>query len=406
MNTSLNPNLPLPISFLSKSLALGVSVWIVVTFSIIAGELNAQNTLPTLPHSGVITVPAKPVRTLPGKGTHLITLESGTKYAGRIDYEGSERLIMTRRNGRIAFIDLEDIDKRKMVENGFSPQTSHQLRVKLQKEFGSKYEVSLTKHFVVVHPPGDYQKWAVPFEELYERFKNYFRSRGMILDEPEFPMVAIVLRTRKEFDRMVAKKKGFGFSVVGYYAYHSNRLIAYQQDHRYRDAEDDWIETMATIVHEAVHQTAANTGVHSRLFPNPLWTVEGLATMFEAKGINNYFKYSDYNSRINFDQLKILKKAYENGAMKGTVRDLIASDNLFRSGNAALAYSSSWGLSFYLSQQEPTRYVQYLEKLQDDKETASVGSANRIKYFEQTFGPIKRIEGAMERFIKGLPDSP
>jgi len=106
------------------------------------------------------------------KGTYLVKLKSGAKYAGRIEFENKTRLIITRRNGRIARIDKSDIDEQKRVEEGFSAKTHHQLRVKLQKEFGSKYEVSLTRHFVVVHPPGDYQKWAMPFEELFERFKN------------------------------------------------------------------------------------------------------------------------------------------------------------------------------------------------------------------------------------------
>jgi len=186
-------------------------------------------------------------------------------------------------------------------------------------------------------------------------------------------------------------EKGFGMNVVGYYAYDSNRLIAYQQNLSWRDDEEDWIETMDTIVHEAVHQTACNCGIHSRLYNNPRWVVEGLATVFEAKGINNYFKHSDFNSRINYDRLKSLKRYYKNGKMRNRVGDIVTSDEIFRS-DPELAYGLAWGLSFYLSQRQPHLYVQYLEKLQEHEKTSSFGSTNRLKYFEQTFGPIQRGE--------------
>jgi transposase len=336
------------------------------------------------------------------RGTYLVKLKSGKKYAGRIENETATQLIMTRRNGRIALIDPDDIEERKKVEAGFTPKTPHQLRAELQKEFGSKYEVSLTRHFVIVHPPGDYQKWAMPFEELYERFKNQLRSRGKIIDEPEFPLVAIVLRTAKEFDRMGAKKGFSSRTVAGYYAFHSNRLIAYQQDVRWRDAKEDWIETLDTIVHEAVHQTAANSGIHSRIYPNPLWVAEGLATVFEAKGINNYFKYSDFKSRINYDRCERLKHYYKAGNMEGQIASMIATDEVFRR-SPDKAYAMAWGLSFYLSQNQPHLYTQYLEKLQDHEKTSSLTSGNRIKYFEQTFGPIKRMELQLEGYVKGLP---
>src|SRR5436190_8860041 len=42
-----------------------------------------------------------------------------------------------------------------------------------------------------------------------------------------------------------------------------------------------------TMIHEATHQVAFNTGLHSRIGENPRWVVEGLATVFEAPGVRN-----------------------------------------------------------------------------------------------------------------------
>ena len=272
----------------------------------------------------------------------------------------------------------------------------------LQKEFGSKYQVSLTTHFLVVHPHGSYEKWALPFEQLFERFKAYFRTRGLTIDEPEFPLVAVVLNSRKEFDRMLAQAKVPGArGVVGYYALKSNRLFTYKFSHR-RSEDENIDATMDTIVHEAVHQTAFNCGIHSRIFPTPRWASEGLATFFEAKGINNYFAFPDQKSRLNWTRLDNLRSYYEKDRVNGKLASLVANDNLFRS-DPMLAYAMAWGLTSYLAERNPHRYVQYLETLKKYESTASSTWGNRTKQFEAAFGPIKSVEGGLQSYIQSLP---
>ena len=187
---------------------------------------------------------------LSAKKTYLLKTTDGKRYAGRVDAYDGTGLVMTRRNGRIVILEPDEIESIKKVEDSFSPKTFEQIRAQLQKEFGSKYVVSQTRHFLVVHPPGDYEMWALPFEQLYVRFQTYFKSRGLIVSEPEFPMVAIVLRTRNEFVQ-IGKGRNFPSGVIGYYAFHSNRLIAYQQKSRRRSSSRNWSETMNTIIHEA-----------------------------------------------------------------------------------------------------------------------------------------------------------
>ena len=283
--------------------------------------------------------------------TYLLKTSEGQRFAGRVDFYDPSGLVMTRRNGRIAIMKPDEIVSINKVDDQFYPQNFQQMRVKLQKEFGSKYTVSLTKHFLVVHPQGDYEKWALPFEQLYLRFAAYFKTRGLTIEEPEFPMVAIVLRTRNEFVQM-AKQRDMPANVVGYYAFHSNRLIAYQRKSLYQDSGSNWADTMSTIIHEATHQTAANTGIHSRIGVNPRWVTEGLATMFEAKGINNYFKYPDFNTRINWGRLRELRELYEEGAVKGTVEQLVQSDDLFKH-ESKRAYAVSWGDVVVLGRTQP-----------------------------------------------------
>jgi len=343
-------------------------------------------------------------KSLPGYSgdTWLLELHDGRRYAGRIEFEDDTDLLVTRRGGRLTKLKPSDVKRRKRLSLGFTPVTPRKLREKLQREFGSKYTVSLTSHFVVVHPPGDYQKFAMPFEQLYVRFKAWLATRGMTIDEPEFPLVAVVLRTRAEFDRMSSKRE-LGDNVVGYYAHSSNRLITYQTDYAWLDAAANWKETADTIVHEAVHQTASNCGVHSRVFATPVWVAEGLATTFEADGINNYFAHPEFNDRINWDRLKSLRRLYASGRADGRLGSLVTGDALFKS-DPETAYALSWALTFYLSQQQPKNYVAYLAAMQRDEAFSAASGGMRMKYFESAFGSPEKMEGSIKAFVQSLPE--
>jgi len=139
---------------------------------------------------------------LSNQKTYLLKTHEGRRYAGRVDVYDETGVVMTRRNGRIVFLPPEEIESIEKVDDSFYAKNFEQMKAKLQKEFGEKYVVSATRHFLVVHPRGDYETWALPFEQLYDRFQAYFKTRGLVISEPEFPMVAIVLRSRREFLQM------------------------------------------------------------------------------------------------------------------------------------------------------------------------------------------------------------
>ncbi len=153
----------------------------------------------------------------------------GKSYSGQpMAWDGREMMLL-RRDGKISILPVGSTNEYQTVSDRFRPYSAETMRVKLQQEFGSKYQVSVTRNFVVVHPPGDYQVWAMPFEELYHRFDAYFSSRGFQLDQPEFPLVAVVLRTRGEFDYFLRTYQDYDPQVLGYYSPTSNRIITYDQ---------------------------------------------------------------------------------------------------------------------------------------------------------------------------------
>ena len=107
--------------------------------------------------------------------------------------------------------------------------------------------------------------------------------------------MAVVFSNQADYRRDAAARGiAINGDIVGYYSPQTNRVSMYSMGGR-----GQWHETAVTIIHEATHQTAYNTGVHNRFGQNPVWVVEGLGTMFEARGVWNAAAYPQAGDRIN-----------------------------------------------------------------------------------------------------------
>ncbi len=323
-------------------------------------------------------------------------------YVGKpIVWDGSE-LLMLRRDGRISILPLESEKDYKRVANGFRPYTAAEVKARLRKEFGSKYQFSATQNFVVVHPPGDYNVWAMPFQRLYERFKLYFSSRGFQIHQPQFPMVAIVLKSRADFDRFLRKYHDYDPNIMGYYSKISNRIITYDQSNGKGTRGSGWFFNADTIIHEATHQTAFNTGVHSRYADNSRWVSEGLAMMFESRGVNNSMRYHSQSDRINRDRLIALQHYCKKDELKGKLADIVLRDDLFRS-DPQKAYAMAWGVTFFLSEKMPREYQKFLKADAKRSNFRQFTSKQRATAFATAFGSdFKGLEKRMKSFFEGL----
>lgn len=318
-------------------------------------------------------------------------------YVGQPLAQDGHHLAIVRRDGRWTNVPLKSSTKIEKIADDFQPYSAKTIRERLQKEFGVKYQVSITPTFVVVHPPGDYQQWALPFEQLYQRFRSYFVTRGMALDPPRFPLVAVVLRSRGEFDRFLRAYHDYDPEILGYYSPRSNRIITYADSMK---ADDGVFRT--TLIHEAAHQTAYNVGIHSRFNPTPRWITEGLAMMFEAKGVHNSLHYSDRRDRIQPARLAALQKLYRQQRIQGRLQALIASDHLFQA-EPNVAYPMAWGLTFFLAENYPREYFDFLRRDSARGDFRDYSPSDRLRDFALTFGDqLDELEQRMERFYEKM----
>lgn len=315
-------------------------------------------------------------------------------------WDGKE-MVLLRRDGRMSILPVDSHDDYTKVADSFKPKSVSAIRDQLQKEFQGKYQVSTTKNFIVVHPYGDANVWATPFEELYQRFKSYFTSRGISLESPPFPMVAVVLKTRGEFDRFLKNYHDYDPSILGYYSPRSNRIITFDQN-KGKSKDKSWFFSADTIVHEATHQSAFNTGLHNRFGRVPRWMSEGLAMMFEAPGVNNSNYFSRQTTRVNRGRLLQLKQLYKNNQGEGAIGNLVVSDRLFRS-KPDLAYAMSWGLTFYLAENHPQKYVEMLRNDGAREDFTGYEKRQRARDFLKLYKmDMTELEVRVKRFILGL----
>ncbi len=308
----------------------------------------------------------------------------GQRIEGTLVHLNDAQAILLGRDGRLWGFAPTEAKNYHKVSGTFSSYSQAQMRGELMREFGRKYEVSGTGHYLVVHPAGWRDEWAERFEQLYRSFVHYFTARGIRPQSPQFPMVAVVLPTQRAYMQYVASQGDRpSANVLGHYATDSNRIIMFDVTAGKPNSKG-WQQNAETIIHEATHQTAFNTGIHNRVTVPPFWVVEGLATMFEAPGVWDRSRHPNLNQRVNRQRWKQFRVSISERPT-GWLRPLIASDDLFKT-QPSRAYAASWAVTFYLMEKQPAEYGRYLRKTANWPIDREYGPRERLAHFTSILG--------------------
>ena len=325
--------------------------------------------------------------------------DKGKIYYGRPLGQDSKQLVLLRWDGRITTLPR----KKRLQHNsdGFAPYSIKELGARLQKQYGARYLTQSSKHFLVVHPRTKNQNWAKQYEAVFVQFRNYLAKRGIDIAEPKFPFVVVVLGSRTEFDRSLVGESIFKRNVYGYYSRISNRVTTYISTDPRLARQVDRLATV-TLVHEAIHQVAFNTGVHNRLCAVPRWTSEGFAMLFESAGFRADDPKAPVAKRVNKRRLVTLRKMFQSGLAKGKLESMIRNDQLFVK-QPELAYSLAWGLSFYLAETEKSKYLKFVIQDGNQKEFANYSPDERVTLFAKTFKTdFDTLEKKLKEFVMKL----
>lgn len=350
---------------------------------------------------GLMSCPAIALATDPGAWTLSVDLR-GKRLEGFPLQATNTQVSLLLRDGQMVEFSPNEVRDFKRESSSFRPFSAGELRAELLRAFSPQLEVTGTGHYLVAHPRGQGAKWAERFEELFRSMVTYFKVRRFKTREPDFPLAAIVWGQREDFLRYAAAE-GVNLppGVIGYYSAMTNRITLYDLAAGNNDSES-WQQNAATVVHEATHQTAFNTGVHRRFATTPTWVVEGLGTLFESRGVWDSRKYPRFEDRINREQLVNFRAYLKAGRSSPGFMQIVADDRLFRT-NPLAAYAEAWAFTFYLVEREPRKYGAYLAKTADLDAFGDYSSQQRLADFHSIFGTNPRMmEADYLRFMEGL----
>lgn len=372
------------------------------------------------------------------------------RYEGRIVDRGKNWCVLYDRSGQMHTIDLQDVTKFRRVSPRFSPHSFRELRSELLTEFGKGFEVATTRHYIVCAPRGKARGYVDVFEGTWRRFHMYFAVRGFKMPEPEFPLMAIVMRDQREFMQYASRENArVGTSVLGYYWSRHNRVIMYENRGRSVSAlpgsataegerlladalsgtrhasanpfvtQDPWgwafsdsseialrsgidADLRETMVHEATHQLGYNLGLHNRTGSNPKWIVEGLATVFETPGMEQHASDRSALKRVNTGWLYGFRRFVDTTRPDSYLERFIRDDSPF-SSDMGNAYAQAWALSFWLIETRPRKYAAFLKRMASSEVSGELTSGQRVSIFKESFGKnMRMLDIEMLRYYERL----
>jgi len=283
------------------------------------------------------------------------------------------------------------------LEGEFTPSTAIELRRSLTREFGPEFEVLTTKHFLIVQPTGRGSKWPETFEGLHRQFTSQLKKRGVNVRTGKFPMIAIVMPDNAAFHAELDRQKLPNRSIVGIYIANSNRVYTY-------DSGMD-SSTVTVLRHEAAHQSAFNSNVHSRLNATPKWMTEGLGMMFESPAMADG-RVSQVWQRMHTDAVSRLGSRYHDpqNSLPSDIRRLIAEDVMFDQADQVQdAYSISWLLMFYLCERRPDVFAGFLNHTASRPPFVEYEREQRRKDFQAIAGQsIDQFALEVNRFLQSI----
>jgi len=282
-------------------------------------------------------------------------------------------------DGHMLIVQPETVVSRETTPEPLTPVDADAISRRLLAVLPEGFAIYRTKNYVIAHNTSDaYVRWVGGlFESLHRGFHAYFKNQGMTLSQPRFPLVALVFADRKSFDQYATAELGdAGESVIGYYNLETNRMTTFNVPNPERN--------VATIIHEATHQLAYNTGLQTRFADNPMWLSEGLAVFFESPNFANPSGWKGVG-RVNTVNLARFRK-YQQSRPQDSLITLLSDDSRFRNGATAEdAYSEAWAMTYFLIRTKRKEYFQYMKELSESKPLVQLDRRERIEMFQRIF---------------------
>jgi hypothetical protein len=329
-------------------------------------------------------------------------------------------LLLEAPDGALWIIQPEELVRRTADAAAFQPWGPDEMARQLLVEFPSGFKIHQTANYVICYNTSDaYAQWCGSlYERLYRGYHGYWKNRGCALRKPAFPLVALVFDDKESYARYAEKELGDATgSIFGYYNMQTNRVTMYDltgidglrkiQRGGSSAAHINQIlsqpaaeRTVATIVHEATHQLAYNTGLQTRFAGNPMWVSEGIAVYFETPDLDNSrgWRYIGAINRLHLNHFRDSLGQRPPDALE----TLLTDDSPFRDPKMSTdAYAGAWALTYYLLRVRREQYVNYLQEVAQLRPLSEQTGAERLAQFRRAFGDdLQRLDEDFVRYMR------
>jgi len=351
---------------------------------------------------------------------HVSLTRDGREHhvAGKVLVEAKDGgMLLLASDGTLWIIQPEEVVRRHADAEDFRPLTGEEAAAQLLAAMPAGFKVHRTSRYVVCYNTSDaYAEWCGGlYERLYRGFHAFWKNNGFELQPPEFPLIALLFTDHASYLRYAHEELGQQVGArFGYYNVQTNRVTSYdltgidelRKGQRQGStashiqqilAQPAAERTVATVVHEATHQLAYNSGLQIRYADNPVWVSEGIAAFFETPDFSSAKGWRSIGSvnpvhMTNFRQLA-------GSRPPDALRTLLTEDLQFRDPETStMAYCTAWALNYYLLRARRAEYVAYLRELANGQPLAERTAEERVAHFERIFGTDLRTLD--EKFVR------
>ena len=324
---------------------------------------------------------------------------------------GDGGVLLKTQDGQLWPILADQLVERSETPAPFEMYSSDMMAEQLLAELPAGFATHSTANYLICYNTSKaYASWCGSlFERLYAASSNFWSRRGFELHSPSGPLVVIVFAERSAYEKFAKRDLGDAAgSIVGYYNLQSNRVNMYDltgsealrgpaskrgslREISAMLSTPNAAPMVATVVHEATHQIAFNSGVQTRYTDVPLWVSEGIAIYFETPDLKSSRGWRGIGA-INRPRLTTFKRNVRRRGT-GALASLISSDTQMRNvETAADAYAEAWALTYFLIQQHRDEYLAYLKMLAKKNRMVWDSPEDRLREFQAFFGDIKELE--------------
>ena len=214
------------------------------------------------------------------------------------------------------------------------------------------------------------RKAAKFMNDLETTFTKFAKRMDLPQEPAEHKLVMVIFETDAMFDAYTEATVSSGLSaanIQGFYSHQTNWLAV-----RLDECDD-----FALPLHEGIHQQVYNRGWLKRGASVPKWFNEGIATGFEADGLD-----------VDTDPRQVNARYASRAAEAGNVSfgQIIASDAAFGGDVlAGEAYTRAWGLHWLMVGARPEQYTQFVREMGQRQPGIDVDQSGRVAEFEATF---------------------